>query len=648
MTSAGAASATVPGGHRRWDVPAAMAVVLLVFTLVHNPYWVPTGDGEVFLTAARNLASGDGLTYLGEPLRIVAPGWPATLAGLLWLGDGRIVVMKLAQIAFMAIGLFAWLMALQRGRTRHVAAGSVMLAAIASPLYPLTFWPHSDAIFVAFAGGSVWAAAMFRATGRWRWLGLTCGLLAVGIAMRWAGLPFAVVPAAICVGTRRGGKLAAGITGAIAVLLTGAIAFGLVLSLVRSGTLIPLATSVTPSLFVREIPEMSLISEVWFRLQRLPDWVGWTLFAPMRFLGFGGGGAIGEWLNRSVGWLAVLLLATAAIVEARRGRWLFLGVLAYVVGLAAAWPFPNSRYLVPILPGLIAGILVALHWAASSRESPALLICVAGLGGIATLFFPFEALPLPSWLWWLRPLLDLFSSVAGLDLLAGFTVTVAILASARGGMNRWHPIRVLEPVTRVTFIAMFVLVNAAMWATDVWIARSGDADTYYARYEAGLHWNLMAVADELADSEGSIAVSERYENLNERWDYQHAERVVAYIADRPSTPVPGPLTGWSVKKLQQWARDNDVAWYVHQNPTVPGRVWHFRLTPDEHAAVTQRERPGPREWQFELYRMQNFAGPDEPPRKWLTPHVTPPLVGDRLHEIATRVPHWPGGERDDR
>ena len=227
------------------------------------------------------------------------------------------------------------------------------------------------------------------------------------------------------------------------------------------------------------------------------------------------------------------------------------GVLAYVVGLAAAWPFPNSRYLVPILPGLIAGILVALNRAASFR---------------------------------------------------GFGIAAYAL--------------------KLLFIAMFVLVNAAMWATDVWIARSGDADTYYARYEAGLHWNLMAVADELADSEGSIAVSERYENLNERWDYQHAERVVAYIADRPSTPVPGPLTGWSVKYLQQWSRDNDGAWDVHQIPTVPGRVWHFRLTPDEHAAVTQRERPGPREWQFELYRMQNFAGPDEPPRT--KPTAPPP------------------------
>ncbi len=562
---------SLPGGRRAWDGPLTLGALFVLFFAVHNPYWVPTGDGEVFLTAARNLHHGQGLTYLGEPLRVAAPGWPVTLAGLLWLGDGRIAAMKLAQVAFMTVGLMGWFAALSRGRTRIVAAGSVVLAAICSPVYPLTFWPHSDAILVAFAGLSVWSAATFRTTGRQRWLVATCGLIATGVLMRWAGLAFAIIPAMVCVGTRRNGTRAAGIVAGLTVLASAVVAFGFVQAVVRGYGPITLAAAdaaTAPELFVRERPDLSIIGEFWHRAQRLHNWVGWALFAPMRFLGFGGMGRAGEVVNATVGLLTVGLLVVAAVSEGRRGRWLFAGVTMYVLGLALSWPFPNPRYLVPALPGLIAGVLLAL----------------VRIGWISRLHLVAKSL-------------------------------------------RW------------LFVSALLVVNGTMWAVDVWIARSPTPIDFYTRYEAGLHLNLMAAADELSGTDGLIATSERYENLHERWSYQHASRVVAYLADRPSIPVPNQFTGWGVKKLQQWGRDNDVAWYIHQNPTVPGRIWHFRLTHHEHGLVMGDE-PGPREWQFELYRMQNFADPGEPPRRWLTPHVTPPLVDDRLDEVARRVPFW--------
>ena len=44
--------------------------VLVAVAGVANPWWVPTGDSEVYLTTARNLLAGRGLVFNGEPMAV--------------------------------------------------------------------------------------------------------------------------------------------------------------------------------------------------------------------------------------------------------------------------------------------------------------------------------------------------------------------------------------------------------------------------------------------------------------------------------------------------------------------------------------------------------------------------------------------------
>ncbi len=457
-------------------------------------------------------------------------------------------------------------------------------AAICSPLYPLTFWLHSDACFMLIVGAATWLA--IQGPNRWS-LAAVLLLVAISITIRWAGALFAVVILAAWVSKPqcRHQKM----LGCVAILLVVACTFGFLrLYLSVNGenpqtggshTLATLATvsptvgdeSQAPDLFVRERPDLPIAVEYLLRIANVPSWFAWTLFVPLKFVADVGlaGGA----LNLVVGLLALIPLTVAAVSDGRKGNYLLAGVLAYVCAIAVVWPHVNNRYLVPVLPFVIAGIVVGLTRMAAWRYG--------------TVF--------------------------------------------RG--------------LRLAFIAAFLFVNGYMYAVDVWIARSPTALDFYARYEAGIHLPLIEAAAELEDLPdavpGRVSVSERYENLGERWDYKHAQRVIAYIANLETIPVPRELTGAGVKKLQQWSRDQHIRYYVHQNPTIPGRLWHFRLTRDEHALIVGY-RPGPHERPYELYEMVNHAPPGEPSMNWLDLRAVRPLHGEELERLARRVPH--GGE----
>src|SRR5256885_1394784 len=64
---------------RVWAIP--VAVILAMYLLLVNPYWVPGGDSELYLAAGRSLALGEGYRFNGQRVNISPPGWPLVLAG---------------------------------------------------------------------------------------------------------------------------------------------------------------------------------------------------------------------------------------------------------------------------------------------------------------------------------------------------------------------------------------------------------------------------------------------------------------------------------------------------------------------------------------------------------------------------------------
>ena len=119
--------------------------------------------------------------------------------------------------------------------------------------------------------------------------------------------------------------------------------------------------------------------------------------------------------------------------------------------------------------------------------------------------------------------------------------------------------------------------------------------------------------------------------------HAHGWGIVAYVGDRRSIPVSPKRFGRSARRMQQWARTHQVVWYVHQNPTLPGRLWHLRLTPAEHERLTGRD-PGRRREQFVLYRMTHFPRPSDPTARWLVPHPAPPMTLEQLERLGRFVP----------
>lgn len=589
------------------------AWTLLVFGLVWSPWWMPSGDAEVFVVTARNLFHGRGYTFNGLPIAFIPPGWPVVLAGLYHLTD-QYLWLKAFQIACMMVFLLASYAVLRRFTSPRTAGLACGLSAILWPLYPLTMWLHSDALFCAVAGMTA-AICVYWADGRlgWWWLALIVLGCVACVIVRWAALPQAIVLAALACGSR---AVAASRSrrwphlaprhwiGISAVVLATFGTFAAIKSALRHDERttqqlseglarlsaretptqfqLPLAMIevpeevLAPDLFIgRQNPDVTPVQELARRALNIPKWFSWTLFSPMRVADslYAGPVSAGLLFDYSIGLLAMAMLALAAWraaprgPSASRGHYLWLGVLVYVIALGLNWPHVNNRYLVPIAPFLIAGIL-------------------AGLGELAHLR----------------------------------------LARAL----RW------------SFIAAVLAINGALWCVDVAICRSTSAESFYARWEAGIYPSLIEIGTYLDQqpgiSDGQIVASERYQNLNERWEYPLSPRSLVMMTDRSVRPVPPSMTGWGVRKAQAWARQTGAAYYVQQNPTMPGRVWHFRVTPELEERITgwppARERP-----QFELFTMQPDPIPKNPELQSLKYQPVPVLLGEDLERATRRIPH---------
>src|SRR5437870_9809723 len=69
--------------HDRTAFPLTMLIILALYLLLQNPYWVPAGDSELYTAIARSLARGQGYQFNGDPVAMVPPGWALIMAGVM-------------------------------------------------------------------------------------------------------------------------------------------------------------------------------------------------------------------------------------------------------------------------------------------------------------------------------------------------------------------------------------------------------------------------------------------------------------------------------------------------------------------------------------------------------------------------------------
>ena len=77
-----------------WVWGIALAVLIVYIAGISSQWWVGK-DGALYLCLGRNLSRGLGYTLAGQAHTVVPPGYPAMLAGLMWVGAESFLAMNI-------------------------------------------------------------------------------------------------------------------------------------------------------------------------------------------------------------------------------------------------------------------------------------------------------------------------------------------------------------------------------------------------------------------------------------------------------------------------------------------------------------------------------------------------------------------------
>lgn len=509
-----------------------LIALVVVFGLLQNPYWVPAGDSELYVSAARSLAKGEGYTFLGQPVAISPPGWSAMMAGVMKL-TSYVWPLKLLAAGCMLASLLIGYWIARRFISPGKAAGVILLTAILSHVYQATFWLISEGAFCLATAGSV-LLAMQIAEGRRQWwriaLLLVCCFAAVTI--RWAGvLGIVLVVAALLDGQWKPRLTTTWVAALLAVVVSigafkgwreglrptpeqAAAAADLITGTGEDIALIPTETAPVVGTTDQSAHTYQIFPPGSYA-DRFLNWGRWFSYLYWQPFRAAGGKAWILALSTFVGWVLIVLLGVLVVAATRRRRWIWLATGMYTGALAMGWPNVNARYYVPVAFLITLGIFLA-------------------------------------------------------------TDELTALAQRR---PRWRKAVV---GAFVLFVASVSICNGALWGVEAAIARSA---RFYTRYEDGMNIPLIAACQYLMSlpeppGDGQIAVSPRYTNLNKTKASPFGIRATVWLTDRQiisprwkdSATPPN-----SSPRLGRWLRSKGVRWYLYQTEISPWRVWHFRL-----------------------------------------------------------------------
>lgn len=538
--------------------PLLLAILPLlgIYLLLLNPYWVPSGDGEVYTAIARSLRRGEGFMFNGARAAICPPGWPMVLSWLMRITP-EFWFLKLWVLSFMIGSLASMFFIVRRFIDDFRAAGVILLTGILSTLYPLTYFMHTEGFFCLLTSLSILLA--FRiGENRARAIEYPLMLACLGLACfaRWPGvLTLLLIAPALY---RPGVKLLTPrilVTLALAIALCLATLYLTMNSLKMSkteaiaarnaggtseadadefptdqGTEIVTPTTLATTVPIQQseesrIPELvktptknkGYVTEYAIRVADSGKWFSWLLWQPTRF----GQSTLSIPIGRHflldpsdfLGWSIIALLGYALYRSVRRREWFWIGMAAYTGGLVIVWPNPNARYFVPVAPFIILGVIVALFEIQKSKG-------------------------------WIKS-----TNLIG-----------------------W------------IFVATLLLVNVPLLAYDIHVFRSGDR--FYKNYEAGANVSLIEICQQINRDptiDGQIAVSERYENMGRLRYSKFGVRAVHLLTDRTvmgvdtNSKVSRPPDDDRGENARRWAVRNNVEYFLYQVPSEPWRVWHFRV-----------------------------------------------------------------------
>jgi hypothetical protein len=502
-------------------------LLLAMYLPLQNPYWVPGGDSEVYTAIARNLATGRGYTFNGQPVSMVPPGWPLLLAGAMKVSPS-FLFLKLLNMSCMFGSLLMGYWICRRFASPALSALVIVLTAVLSHVYALTFWLHSDALF-CLTSSAVLLLAMQINEGKphsWR-IPLLVAMCSASVFVRWAGLfSWLLAAAALVNGQLRPRWNRCWMTLIISAAVTASTFYGLrwyltvppeINSMVKSwatddpsggAALSDKTLAQSYSIFD---PGGEGLGRLVGRAGYWGQWVAYLLWQPLR-LGFSN--ALVALIALAVGWVVLIPLIVQGYRSTLRCEWLWPAMLLYALVLAMNWPRPNARYYVPIASLVILGVF------------------------------------------------------KGVQIIRDRFATPSVLSSCK--------------VLLGYFAAFILLCNGVLYAVDLSVARS---HKFYETYEAGLNRDLIYACHWLNErpdvGDGQIAVSEYYVNLGRPRISRLGLRATTMLTGKAIVSVPKKYTisgdPRGSEAFLRWARKLGIKYVLYQPVVSPWRVFHFRM-----------------------------------------------------------------------
>ncbi len=515
-----------------------LGLLLTLYLLLQNRYWIPSGDGEFYVAAARNIATGQGYRFNGLPIASAPPGWAAMMAVVMKFTP-YFLPLKLLAMSCMIASLMLGYAIVRRFVAPPQAFAVIALTAIVSHVYQATYWLISESSFCLATSASILIAMQISEGRREKWrIALLLSLCAAAVSIRLAGLlNILLVIAALLDGQCKPRRSTLWVAAALVLVVTIGTFAGFYLGQRVTAQELAAGTGVAiPEENASEglpPPMNGAADQTAHTYQLFPhgslgdkflNWGHWFSFfywQPLRIAG-------GSWkiaaLSALLGWTLIALLAVLVIGATKRRQWIWLGTGLYAGALAMRWSVVNARYYVPIAFLITLGIFLAAE----------------------------------------------------------------LLLRASAVCSHARVCRVTIHTLFVLFISTVVICNVATYAVEVSIARDAK---FYQRYDAGMDQSMIAACQYLNSlppndrpRDREISVSQRYTNLGRSRAMPSALRQAVMLTGRSlitppfkSTAVsPAAPTGKGLS-IRRWLLSRGVRYYLWQPPISPWRVWHFRV-----------------------------------------------------------------------
>jgi hypothetical protein len=192
---------------RKWLVFWALFVTAF-YALLWSPYWYPLSDSSLYLSMGRSVATGRGLTIMGDPVRLVPPLTPLFIGLLMKLKAG-IGTIQAVMIVLMLISHGLSFLTLRRWMNERLALAATLASALSYWVFANAFTIMSEPLCVALMWGGFLALSYVRVESprRWTMLVVACLLLLLSAANRDAVLCLLPGPLlAVMIQGRRNGR----------------------------------------------------------------------------------------------------------------------------------------------------------------------------------------------------------------------------------------------------------------------------------------------------------------------------------------------------------------------------------------------------------------------------------------------------------